>query len=209
MTDRNLLLERALSLNSDPDAIREFYAEWAKTYDMDLLLAIGYVAPKAAANALVKHIRKNALVLDAGCGTGLVGLELIKHDASLTIDGIDLTPEMLEMSRKSGAYRKLNEADMSGPLFDIGDNEYDAVISAGVFTDGHVGPGGIDELVRITKPGGTIVITVRDTTWKTSGFKDKTDALSADGRAKMLELTLSPYHTKEDIFCQVCVLEVL
>ncbi|GAA0780069.1 class I SAM-dependent methyltransferase [Roseibium denhamense] len=207
MADENPLLQRAVSLNGDPFAIREFYAGWAKTYDTDLLLSIGYVAPMIAADALVKNVGKEALVLDAGCGTGLVGIELIKRNYDLTIDGIDLTPEMLEHSRKKGAYRKLNEADLTGPLFEIADDTYEGVVSAGVFTNGHVGPDGIDELLRILKPGAPLVLTVRDSAWEADGFKDKVEKLEADGTAKLLEVTHSPYHTKEDIFCQLVVLQ--
>lgn len=209
MSEYNLLLEQTLSLNGDPEAIRAFYADWAKTYDSDVLLAIGYVGPMIAAEALVKHLDKNALVLDAGCGTGLVGLELIKNDQTLTIDGIDLTPEMLAMSRKSGAYRKLAEADMCGPLNGIAEATYDGVVCAGVFAQGHVGPDGLDELIRIAKKGAPIVITVRDGAWEANGFKEKIDQLHEDGLIKPLAITHSPYHTKEDIFCQLCVLEVV
>ncbi|MBO9420368.1 class I SAM-dependent methyltransferase [Labrenzia sp. R4_2] len=209
MAERNPLLEHALSLNGDPLAIREFYANWVQTYDTDLLLAIGYVAPQVAAETLVRHLGDGNLVLDAGCGTGLVGLDLLKLDYKLTIDGIDLTPEMLAASRKSGAYRKLNEADMCGPLHEIDDDSYDGIVSAGVFTSGHVGPDGLDALIRIAKPGAPIVFTVRDTTWDTDGFAQKIEKLENDGAVRIVDIQLSPYHTKEDVFCQLCVLEVV
>jgi SAM-dependent methyltransferase len=209
MPDENPLLKEAISLGGDPDAIREFYDTWSKDYDNDLLLTIGYVGATIAAEALVKHVSDTALVLDAGCGTGLVGIELIKRKWDLTIDGIDLTPAMLEQSRSKGAYRKLNIADMSGPLYDIDDDTYDGIVSAGVFTNGHVGPEGLDELIRVAKPGAPIVLTVRDSAWEADGFKDKIGQLEKDGRTKTLEITHSPYHTKEDIFCELVVLEVV
>jgi len=209
MSDENPLLKEATLLGGDPDAIREFYENWSEHYDNDLLLSIGYVGPEIAAEALVKHVSDTALILDAGCGTGLVGIELIKRKWDLTIDGIDLTPAMLEQSRSKGAYRKLNIADMSGPLYDIDDDIYDGVVCAGVFTAGHVGPVALDELIRVAKPGASIVLTVRDMSWEAAGFKGKIEALETDGKTRTLSITHSPYHTKEDIYCQLVVLEVV
>lgn len=208
MPDENPLLKQATLLGGDPDAIREFYENWSENYDTDLLLSIGYVGPEIAAEELVKHVGDTALILDAGCGTGLVGIELIKRKWDLTIDGIDLTPAMLAQSRSKGAYRKLNVADMAGPLFDIDDDVYDGVVSAGVFTAGHVGPAGIDELIRVAKPGAPIVLTVRDIAWEADGFKDKIETLEQEGKTRVVSVTESPYHTKENIFCQLVVLEV-
>ncbi|KZM49962.1 class I SAM-dependent methyltransferase [Labrenzia sp. OB1] len=209
MSAENPLLQQSVTLGGDPDTIRDFYKNWSDSYDSDLLLDIGYVAPQITAEALCRRVSDTALVLDAGCGTGLVGIELIKRKPNLSIDGIDLTPEMLEASRRKEVYRKLSEADMSGRLQDIDDDTYDGVVSAGVFTNGHVGPDGIDELIRITKPGAPVVLTVRDSAWEADGFKDKVGQLEAGGRTKSVEITHSPYHTKEDIFCQLVVLEVV
>jgi ubiquinone/menaquinone biosynthesis C-methylase UbiE len=209
MPDENPLLKKAVSLGGDPDAIRAFYETWSKDYDADLLKTIGYVAPEITAIALAERVPDTALVLDAGCGTGLVGAELIKCKPELTVDGIDLTPAMLEQSRAKGAYRNLSIADMCGALHDLDDNSYDGVVSAGVFTNGHVGPEGIDELIRIAKPGAPIVLTVRDSAWEADGFRDKIAQLQESGRTKTLEITHSPYHTREDVFCQLVVLEAV
>nr|MEC9419823.1 methyltransferase domain-containing protein [Pseudomonadota bacterium] len=209
MTDENPLLKQAISLSGDPDAIRKFYADWAETYDADLLQTIGYVGPRIAAEALVKRLPKTALVLDAGCGTGLVGSELISRNSALTLDGIDLTPAMLEHSRSRGIYRNLSQADMMATLSDIDDNIYDGIVSAGVFTNGHVGPEGIDELLRIAKPGAPIVLTVRDSAWEADGFKAKVEQLEQDGKTRTLEISHCPYHTKEDVYCELVVLEVV
>jgi len=207
--EENLLLKQALSLGGDPHAIREFYEGWSKNYDTDLLLSMGYVAPEITAEALCRHVADAALILDAGCGTGLVGIELIKRKPGLTIDGIDLTPAMLEEARRKGTYRKLDIADMEGPLYGIGDDSYDGVISAGVFTNGHVGPEGLDELIRVAKPGAPVVLTVRDSAWEADGFRARIEELEAEGKTKTVDITHSPYHTKEDVFCQLVVLEVV
>lgn len=209
MAKDNPLLKRAISLGGDKTATRLFYSEWAAGYDMDLLTAMGYVAPAITADALAARVGDTATVLDAGCGTGLVGIELYRRKNELIIDGIDLTPGMLDEARKKGVYRDLLEADMTAELKRFDDDSYDGVVSAGVFTNGHVGPEGLDELIRIAKPGAPIVLTVRDSAWETDGFKDRIADLEAAGTIKVLEITYSPYHTNEDVFCQLCVLEVV
>ena len=69
------------------------------------------------------------------------------------------------------------------------DGHFAAVISAGVFTTGHVGPEGLDELLRVTRPGGIIVLTVKGTLWD-GGFAAHVASLSP--RASIRELT-EPY----------------
>ena len=64
-------------------------------------------------------------------------------------------------------------------------------------------------LIRIAKPGAPIVFTVRDTTWDTDGFAQKIEKLETEGVVRIVDIQLSPYHTKEDVFCQLCVLEVV
>ncbi|MBO6754772.1 MAG: class I SAM-dependent methyltransferase [Roseibium sp.] len=208
MSSEHPLLERAISLEGDKNRIQEFYNDWADRYDTDMLQTIGYVAPSLTAEALAARVAPDAYVLDAGCGTGLVGLELSNRSKALRIDGLDLTMGMLEEARKTHIYNELVEGDLTAVL-PIPDNTYDGIVSAGVFTNGHVGPQGLDELVRIAKPKAPIVLTVRDSAWEADGFKDYIADLDAKGAVKTIEIVHSPYHTKEDIFCQLCVLEVV
>jgi ubiquinone/menaquinone biosynthesis C-methylase UbiE len=206
MDDENPLLQRAVSLGGDKGKITEFYDDWAADYDRDLIETIGYVAPQITAEALAGRVTATAQVLDAGCGTGLVGVELHERKPGLVIDGIDLTPGMMAEARNKGMYRDLVEADMTATL-PFADNTYDGVVCAGVFTNGHVGPEGLYELVRIAKPGAPIVLTVRDSAWESDGFKDTIADLEKRGLIRISEITHSPYHGKEGIFCQLCVLE--
>ena len=67
----------------------------------------------------------------------------------------------------------------------------------------------VDELLRIAKPGAPIVLTVRDSAWEADGFKAKVEQLEQDGKTRTLEITHCPYHTKEDVYCELVVLEVV
>ena len=208
MSPENPLLLRAISLGGDKARITEFYDDWANTYDTDMIDTIGYVGHVVTAEALAALVSDDAEILDAGCGTGLVAVELKKRNASLKIDGIDLTRGMLDEATGTHAYRNLVIGNLMGKL-DIPDKSYDGIVSAGVFTNGHVGPTGLDELIRVAKPGAPIVLTVRDTAWEADGFKTYIDDLEAKGLIRIREIRHSPYHGNEGIFCQLCILEAV
>ena len=63
------------------DEVMKYYDEWAKSQkynkDMD---AWEYSGPKETAEVINKHQKdKNIKIFDAGCGSGLVGVELKKY----------------------------------------------------------------------------------------------------------------------------------
>jgi ubiquinone/menaquinone biosynthesis C-methylase UbiE len=208
VSSENPLLLRAISLGGDKTKITEFYDDWADTYDTDMIETIGYVGHVITAEALAALVSDGAEILDAGCGTGLVAVELKKRKAGLQIDGIDLTQGMLDEAAKTNTYRKLIVGDLMGKL-DLADDCYDGIVSAGTFTNGHVGPSGLDELIRIAKPGAPIVLTVRDTAWEADGFNTYISDLEAKGLIRIREIRHSPYHGNEGIFCQLCILEAV
>ena len=52
-------------------------------------------------------------------------------------------------------------------------NSVGAVVSAGTFTHGHVGPEVFDELLRIAKPGGLFVLSINSKVFVKGGFQEK------------------------------------
>ena len=52
------------------------YDQWAKEYDSDLMEIFAWNAPRRCAEIFARHVSKEARILDAGAGTGLVGLAL-------------------------------------------------------------------------------------------------------------------------------------
>ena len=77
---------------------------------------------------------------------------------------------------------------MGEPL-DFATDSFDAVVSVGVFTVGHAPASSLDELVRITRPGGYIVYTLPPVVYEGSGFKEKQDALAASGKWRLAEVS--------------------
>ena len=62
---------------------------------------------------------------------------------------------------------------MSQKNFQLKSNSVGAVVSAGTFTHGHVGPNAFDELLRVTKPGGLFVLSINTKVYIKNGFKEK------------------------------------
>lgn len=133
----------------------------------------------------------NLSIIDAGCGTGSVGIELTKLGAR-HIDGLDISKGMLDVARKSGAYQQLKVADLTKPL-EIPQETYDALTCCGTFTHGHLGPQPLDEFVKVVKTGGVLVATVLDSHWFEKGFEAQFDRLERAGEIKILENNLHNY----------------
>lgn len=205
MDVNNEQLRRVYNL-SGPAEARDIYDGWATSYDADLR-GMGYVGPRVAAERLVELATPGSTVVDTGCGTGLVGAALRDLDADLVLDGVDISPGMLEQARGTGAYRNLLAADLTQPL-EVADDSYDAAICVGTFTDGHIGPSGFDDLVRVVRPGGIIVATVQSLVWESGGFRAHLEQLTQRGTATLREVNERPYHENEDITCRLCVLDV-
>ncbi len=129
-------------------------------------------------------LARDARLLDAGAGTGLLGSAL-RERGFTTLDALDLSPAMLAEAERKGVYRSLVEARLGGRL-PYADGAYDAVASSGVLTTGHAPASSLEELVRITRPGGHVVFTLRSDTTP-PGYDAAIEALAASGRWELVE----------------------
>lgn len=204
-TGSNPFLRRAYDLDDPADAA-SLYDEWAESYEQDTAESMGYVGHTLVACRMAVLVPDGATVLDAGCGTGLVGAALAEQ-GSFTIDGLDISAGMLAKAEATGAYRDVRVADLTQPL-PVADDAYDGVICAGTLTEGHVGPEAIAELVRVTAPGGVVVATVLDAIWEPKGYRAAVDAAAAAGNASLREAEERPYRTQQDVTCRLVVVDV-
>lgn len=186
-----------------PQELQSVYNDWAASYDTDLD-SLGYSAPQKAANVLAQLLppTSQTRVLDAGCGTGLVGAALSRHGFK-HIDGADLSPGMLKQAAKTGAYENLKEVDLSKPL--EGTN-YDAVICVGTLTEGHVGPEALRHFAEAVKPGGLVVATVLGTIWEPK-YREFVDGMVQKAEVKVASQDETEYRPGFPIKLRVLVLQ--
>ena len=198
-TGSNPYIKRAYE-QTTVQGTRTLYDEWANQYDEDLA-AEEYAAPALAVQAVLNVIGlgniRTASFLDAGCGTGLVGKVLAKHGASI-IDGVDLSPGMLGMARRTGVYRSLEEADLSKPL-EHQDESYDVVICVGTLTRAHVGPEVLSEFARVVRKDGLVVATVLADIWESGGYKAEVDQLVESTKVKVMHLETIGYRISSNV----------
>lgn len=169
-----------------PEQVAAAYDAWAGSYDAEMAAA-GYRHPSIGCALLARHApRGTGPVLDAGCGTGLLG-DWLGILGFAPVEGLDLSGGMLAVARAKGHYARLHQLALGGAL-PFADGAFAAVISTGVFTTGHVGAEALPELVRITRVGGPLVLTVKCTLWD-GGFEAALRGMTA---VEVLETT-PPY----------------
>jgi SAM-dependent methyltransferase len=173
--------------SSNNQELQERYDEWAEAYDQDLEDDFAWNAPQTAARVFAALVPKDAPVLDAGAGTGLVGQALAEMGFTSMV-AMDLSEGMLEQARQKGVYRECRRMVLGDPL-DFDSGQFEGIISVGVFTLGHAPASAFDELIRVTRPGGFIVFSLRTDVYLEGGFKEKLDALASEGRWTLAEAT--------------------
>ena len=188
------------------EEIMQHYDEWGDKYDQDMV-DWNYTGPKETVSIFKKYaISKNIKFLDAGCGTGLVGIELKKFGYT-HVDGADLSKKLLDLIPK-GFYNKLEQIDLNKPL-NKKNNIYDAVLCVGTFTFGHVKPPALDELIRIIKNKGLICFTVNEGIYEEYGFDKKIKELSSSKSWNIKEFFKSDYIASKNVNAWLCLAEVI
>lgn len=189
--------------------LTERYDKWAASYDEDLERDFAYRGPQIAADYFKKYVPKEAHILDAGAGTGIVG-EILAREGYANVEAMDMSPGMLEQAKAKNVYQALHRRVMGQPLgFETG--AYDAVICVGTLTVGHAPASSLDELVRVTRPGGCIVFTLRPDVYEKDGFKEKQTVLEQAGKwelAEVCEPVLCMPKGEPDVYHQVWVYRV-
>jgi SAM-dependent methyltransferase len=129
----------------------------------------------SAAPDLVRFagVRTGAKVLDVACGTGVVALTAARLGAN--VSGIDLTPELIQRARENAALMRceasFQEADAESLPFPP--ETFDIVVSQFGHMFAPRPEVAVAELLRVTKPGGTIAFS----TWPPELFTGRWFAL--------------------------------
>ena len=180
------------------DEVMKYYDEWGNKdkYNKDMV-DWNYTGPKETAEIFNKYEKnKDTLIFDAGCGTGLVELELKKYSFK-NFHGADLSQTLLDTVPKD-LYQKLVKVDLNKPI-EVEDNFYGGVMCVGTFTFGHVKPNALDEFIRITVPGGLICFTINEGIHEEYGFDKKIDILKDSKKWEEVEFFKSDYIASKDV----------
>ncbi len=139
---------------SGSEPLRAQYADLASNYD-DNPLHQSFSERMAALIAKVTGSTSGKRVLDAGCGTGLLGTRL----KAARLVGIELSPDMLARARARGVYDELIEGDLVEAMTARND-AFDVVASScALYHIADLSPF-FRESARLLAPGGCLLFSV-------------------------------------------------
>lgn len=130
---------------SDPGYVRHLFDQFSADYDRRMRGELSYAAPEILLGlaGLVMPGRAGMKVLDLGCGTGLAGG--VFRPLAGQLDGMDLSPAMIEQARAKNIYDRLMVGDIETALT----GTYDLVIAA----DTLVYLGDLEPVMRTVRAG--------------------------------------------------------
>tara|TARA_B100000427_G_scaffold276375_1_gene245252 strand:- start:556 stop:1188 length:633 start_codon:yes stop_codon:yes gene_type:complete len=188
--------------------VENYYDEWAlnNKYNNDLK-EWEYSGPTESVKIFNKYNKnKKIKIFDAGCGTGLVGIEL-KNNGYLNIDGADFSQKMLDQIPK-GYYKNIYKLDLNKKL-DLDSNIYDAILCVGTFTYSHVLPDSLEEMIRICKEESLICFTINPGIYEKYGFDKKIKELENRKKLERLEFFKSNYIASKGVSAWLYIARIL
>ncbi|MCP4345141.1 MAG: class I SAM-dependent methyltransferase [Desulfobacterales bacterium] len=150
------------NISKDPKDAEEEYDRISACYDTDTN-AKGYMAPRYVGEILANYVPdKKGMILDVGCGTGLVGSELNCHGFS-NITGIDISANILKEAESKKVYAQTMKHNLLEP-FPFEKSSFEAVVCAGVFSrfDESEINDILNEFSKVTRDEGFMVFTHRE-----------------------------------------------
>ena len=144
---------------SDAGYVRHLFDQFSSDYDARMRGQLAYRAPEILRElaGLVIPGARDLDALDLGCGTGLGGEAFA--DIVAAIDGVDLSPAMIELARARGLYRELVVADIEAFLQTFG-APYDLVLAADTLVYLGELTATFSGVASRLKPGGIFLFTV-------------------------------------------------
>ena len=166
--------------------LKQHYKSWANDYDQDLI-DWGYAYPSQLKKIMSQDIKlkKSSKILDAGCGTGLVA-EVLDDMNFKNIVGLDYSLDMLKIAKDKKIYTRLIQESLNKKT-SLRSNQFDVVLCTGVLTSGHVGAKAINELIRVTKNKGYLILSIAESIYEKLGFKDEIEK----NREQLLKIKIS------------------
>ncbi len=193
--------------SADSADLRPFYAQWAQSYDQEVG-ENGYVTPLRIAEALARHVKDLSIpILDYGCGTGVSG-QAFQKVGFLTIDGVDISAEMLEVAAQKKIYRRLEVfAPESGPNVKLG--AYQIIAAVGVIGAGAAPLAVLTKIMALLAPKGLFVFSFNDHTLEDPAYDGLVEDYVNQGQAALHLKEYGDHLPKQKINSNIYILEKL
>ena len=189
------------------EEMRRRYDLWAEEYDGDVGSYDDYLVPLEATKVAAQILDKDALILDAGAGTGLVG-QALKEAGFRRLVAVDYSQGMLDVARQKQVYQALHQCDLNGPTeFEAG--SIDCVITCG--TTSQMPCASLREFTRIVCAGGHVIFAVVPDAWVEFGYADVLSELEVAGKISVERRgeTFQMLPTTEpEFYCEIWVMTV-
>jgi len=193
--------------SADSADLRPFYAQWAQSYDQEVG-ENGYVTPLRIAEALARHVKDLSIpILDYGCGTGVSG-QAFQKAGFLTIDGVDISAEMLKVAAQKKIYRRLEVfAPESGPNVKLG--AYQIIAAVGVIGAGAAPLAVLTKIMALLAPKGLFVFSFNDHTLEDPAYDGLVEDYVNQGQAVLHLKEYGDHLPKQKINSNIYILEKL
>lgn len=142
-----------MALLDDKKRARNFYRYFSIIYDY--INPVFYSKEMRRKVVEMADLSKDCLVIEVGSGTGFTTEEIVKVVPPENVFCVDLTPEQIKKARKK---LKTNFIRGDAENLPFKDRTFDAAISAGSIEYWPNPQKGIEEMARVTKKGGKVVI---------------------------------------------------
>lgn len=201
---KKTFLEDIYDRDNVPD-VTALYDEWAATYDKEIA-DNGYATPARCAQALAQVATDlSQPVLDFGCGTGLSGMAL-RLAGFETLDGRDLSTEMLAQAQAKGVYRSLMQVDPETGTDGIA-GHYALIAAIGVIGVG-AGPASlVHTLLSALPKGGLLVFSYNDHVIHDTEYAEARDTALSTGLAVERFREFGPHLPGQNLNSDVYVFE--
>jgi len=138
--------------------LAEIFDPWPEKYDQWFETSLGKLVQGYEAELIVTMLKPGhgELILDAGCGTGIFTAYLLERDARVV--GLELSRPMLlqALLKSEGRHFLPVKGDMRNLPF--ADGSFDKAVSVTAIEFIENAKLALEEMFRVTKPGGTIVV---------------------------------------------------